>query len=652
MKRSLTIALAGNANVGKSCIFNQLTGLSQTVGNWPGKTVEKAEGTLYFQGYKIKIIDLPGTYSLSAYSAEEVIARDFIASRRADVIIDVVDASALERNLYLTLQLIELEVPMIIALNQVDMAEKKGILIDHRKLSEVLGVKVIPTVAITGRGLNELLRETVKYLEEGAVKPRLITYGREVEERLKILEDKIRELKLDVEYPARWIGIKLLERDPLVVEYMSRRGGLEVVHLAERLSLELEDIHGEPSPVIVATERYAKITSIVSSVQRIVAQPMVRWEIILDYLTTHSILGYVILGSTLIGMLIFVFYVGGLISKAVEEVFGAPILEMLQGSLKLILPSGAVSILVNGVILGIMAGLTIVLPYIIPFHVILSLLEDSGYLPRAAYLTDALMHKAGLHGKALIPITLGFGCNVPACIGCRILETDRERTICGVVTVFVPCAARTIVILGVVATFVGIAHALSIYLIAIGLGLLMARLAYKVMPGEPIDLIMEVPPYRAPSLRSILIKTWSRTKEFVVIAFPIIIAASAFLEALSVLGLIKPLISIAEPLTVGVLGLPAQALIPILFGFLRKELALVMLAESLGTTDFSTIMTASQMYTFALVVAIYIPCVATFSTLVKEFGLKKAVMISLTTVIVALIVGALANAILSSIQLI
>ncbi|MCS7139527.1 MAG: ferrous iron transport protein B [Candidatus Nezhaarchaeota archaeon] len=652
MKRSLTIALAGNANVGKSCIFNQLTGLSQTVGNWPGKTVEKAEGTLYFQGYKIKIIDLPGTYSLSAYSAEEVIARDFIASRRADVIIDVVDASALERNLYLTLQLIELEVPMIIALNQVDMAEKKGILIDHRKLSEVLGVKVIPTVAITGRGLNELLRETVKYLEEGAVKPRLITYGREVEERLKILEDKIRELKLDVEYPARWIGIKLLERDPLVIEYMSRRGGLEVVHLAERLSLELEDIHGEPSPVIVATERYAKITSIVSSVQRIVAQPMVRWEIILDYLTTHSILGYVILGSTLIGMLIFVFYVGGLISKAVEEVFGAPILEMLQGSLKLILPSGAVSILVNGVILGIMAGLTIVLPYIIPFHVILSLLEDSGYLPRAAYLTDALMHKAGLHGKALIPITLGFGCNVPACIGCRILETDRERTICGVVTVFVPCAARTIVILGVVATFVGIAHALSIYLIAIGLGLLMARLAYKVMPGEPIDLIMEVPPYRAPSLRSILIKTWSRTKEFVVIAFPIIIAASAFLEALSVLGLIEPLISIAEPLTVGVLGLPAQALIPILFGFLRKELALVMLAESLGTTDFSTIMTASQMYTFALVVAIYIPCVATFSTLVKEFGLKKAVMISLTTVIVALIVGALANAILSSIQLI
>lgn len=649
MKQSLTIALAGNANVGKSCIFNQLTGLNQTIGNWPGKTVEKAEGTLYFEGYRIKVIDLPGTYSLSAYSTEEVIARDFIASREADIVINVVDASALERNLYLTLQLIELEAPLIIALNQIDMAEKKGILIDHEKLSEILGIEVIPTVAITGEGLDKLLRAVIEHVEKKSfLRPKPITYGKEIEERLRLLEDQVKKMELSKKYPARWISIKLLERDPLITELVSKsEGGSEVVEFAEKLAHELEDIHGEPSPVVIAAERYAKITSIVSEVQKVITQPLIKWERILDHLTTHPVLGYVILGLVLIGMLSFVFYVGGLTSEAIEEGLSRPLIEVLRSILQTTLPIEVVDVIVNGAIMGLIAGLTIVLPYIIPFHIILSILEDSGYLPRAAYLTDALMHKIGLHGKALIPVLLGFGCNVPACIGCRILETDRERCLCGLATVFVPCAARTIVILGVVGRFVGIAPALSIYLIAFGVMLLVTRLAYKVMPGEPIGLIMEMPPYRRPSLKSILSKTWGRTKEFIIIAFPIIIGASVVLEVLSAMNLIAPIVSLMEPFTVGVLGLPAQTVVPLLFGFLRKELAVVMLAESLGTANLSLAMTASQMYVFALVVTIYIPCVATLAALVKEFGWKRAIAISLTTIAVATFIGALVHGIFS-----
>jgi len=362
-------------------------------------------------------------------------------------------------------------------------------------------------------------------------------------------------------------------------------------------------------------------------------------------------MGYVILGLVIVGMLSFVFYVGGLSSALIEESLSTTLIEALRSMLKFSLPPEAIGILVDGAVMGLVAGLTIVLPYIIPFYVILSLLEDSGYLPRAAYLTDNLMHKVGLHGKALIPLLLGFGCNVPACIGCRVLETERERCLCGLATVFVPCAARGIVILGVVGRFLGIAPALSIYLISMIVMLSITRLAYKVLPGEPIGLIMEMPPYRRPSIKSILAKTWGRTKEFIFIAFPIIIGASALLEGLRVLNMIEPVVEFVKPFTVGVLGLPPQAIVPLLFGFLRKELAVVMLADALGTMDFLQVMTPLQIYVFALVVAIYIPCVATLAALVKEFGWRRAVAISLTTIAIATLIGAAIHGIFSLISL-
>ncbi|MEM2213796.1 MAG: ferrous iron transport protein B [Candidatus Nezhaarchaeales archaeon] len=652
MNRSLTIALAGNANVGKSCIFNKLTGLSQVVGNWPGKTVEKVEGTLYFQGYKIRVIDLPGTYSLSAYSAEEVVVRDYLLSREADVVIDVVDASALERNLYLTLQLMELQVPLVIALNQVDMAEKKGLIIDHEELSRLLGVKVIPTIAITGKGLNELLQAVIEVIEKGdQLVPKVPTYGREVEEKINCLEENVKKLEISKKYPPRWLSIKLLERDPLVLEIVSKgEGGAEVVKLADELISELEEVHGESSPIIMAAERYAKIAEIISKAQRIVATPRVKWERIFDYVTTHPVLGYLVLFSVIAGMLSLVFYFGGLLSEVIESYIGGPLIAIIEALLQA-LPLEVVNVVTRGLVTGFVAGFVIILPFIIPFYVILSILEDTGYLPRAAYLTDSLMHKIGLHGKALLPILLGFGCNVPACLGCRILETDRERYLCGLAVTFVPCAARTVVILGLVGMYVGIIPALSIYLIAFTIIFLVTKLAYKVVPGEPMDLIMEMPPYRKPSLKVVALKTWSKTKSFAAVAFPIIVAGSLVLEMLRIMNLMDPIVSVMKPLTVGLLGLPAEAAVPLIFGFLRKELALIMLAEALGTYNLPLVMTLSQMYVFALVVAIYIPCIATFAALIREFGWNRALLISLTTLVVAMLAGTLAHIALATLGL-
>ena len=298
-KRRLRIALAGNANVGKSVIFNQLTGLNQIVGNWPGKTVERAEGPLHFKGYKIRVIDLPGIYSLSAFSMEEIVSRDYIAVEKPDIIINVVDASALERNLYFTFQLLELEAPVIIDLNQVDFAAKKGIRIDAEKLSEALGVPIVPTVAITGSGMNEMLSMIIAVISgEKKLKPLKVRYGKEIEKRVETLEKLVSSKlpQLCMVYPARWVAVKLLERDVDVAgKVKNYEKGKEVLDRAEKLAAELEKIHGEPSPVVIASERYALANEIAKEVTIVEAPPRIGLEQKLDAMTTHKILGYPIL---------------------------------------------------------------------------------------------------------------------------------------------------------------------------------------------------------------------------------------------------------------------------------------------------------------------------------------------------------------------
>jgi len=646
MAKKLRIALAGNANVGKSAIFNQLTGLNQIVGNWPGKTVERAEGTLHFKGYTIRVIDLPGIYSLSTFSMEEIVSRDYIAIEKPDIIINVIDASALERNLYFTLQLLELEAPIVIDLNQVDFAAKKGIRIDGEKLSKALGVPVNPTVAITGSGINELLSTVIALIKgERKLKPLKVKYGKEIEKRVQAIE-KLVSTKLPqlcAVYPARWTAIKLLERDTNVAgKLKSYENGKEVLYYAEKLASELEKIHGETSPVIIASERYGLATKIAKTVTIIETPPKISLEQKLDALTTHKILGYPILAVTLASMFTLIFVGGNFISMSLDYVFGI-FTTYVESILSSLLPEIAVSLISRGILSGIVAGITVALPYIVPFYVLLALLEDSGYLPRVAFLMDNLMHKIGLHGKAFIPLILGYGCSVPACIGCRIMETERERFLSAFVVVLIPCAARTVVILGLVGRFVGLHAALALYAFDLILIFILGRIAFKVLPGEPVGLIMEMPSYKKPSARNITLKTWSRTRDFVFIAFPIIIAGSVAIEALSLFGLMNYIIEAASPLMSGWLGLPSVAGIPLIFGVLRKELTLILLSELTPLRSLSNI----QMIVFALVTMIYIPCLATIAACMREFGWKKALAMAVIDIALAFFLGGIAYRLLS-----
>ncbi|MFX1520548.1 MAG: ferrous iron transport protein B [Promethearchaeota archaeon] len=643
--------LANGLFVHNSVVFNQLTGLNQVTGNWPGKTVERAEGTLYYKGYTIQIIDLPGIYSLSAYSLEEVVSREYIALERPDIIINVIDASNLERNLYFTVQLLELEAPVIMACNQMDFCAKKGICIDLEKLSSLLNIPVIGTTAISGAGIDELISTVVSVAEEKKILPQPPHYGDEIEKRIQKLKETIKSSlpELSQLYPPRWIAIKLLEKDAIIVEKVQAyEDGQAILELARKYIKEVEELHGHISSVAIAAERYNIANHIAQEAQEFVREPRLKFEEKLDTLTSHRILGYPILIGVMAAMFAIVFLVGDFLISILEGAFYVILLPNFEiFLLNLGLPPIVVGLIVHGFLEGIIAGITIALPYIIPFYLILAFLEDTGYLPRAAFLMDNIMHKMGLHGKAFIPLILGYGCSVPACVGCRIMETDRERLIAGFVVVLIPCAARTVVILGLVARYLGLGWAMSLYLFNLILIFILGRIAFKTVPGEPVGLIMEMPAYKRPSLKVMLIKTWNRSKDFVYIAFPLMVAGSLIIELIRIAGFLEILGTVMAPIFVNWLGLPDFSAIPLVFGILRKELTLILLAEVAGTVNFDLILTPVQMIVFALVTMIYIPCIATIGALLREYGWKRTAIIIITDIALALILGGITFRLLS-----
>ena len=435
-QKKLIIALAGNANVGKSVIFNYLTGLHQHIGNWPGKTVERAEGTLSFKGYTIDIVDLPGIYSLSTYSLEELVSRKYIAVERPDLVINVVDASVLERNLFFTLQLMELETPMIVALNQADIAKRKGIEIDTEKLEQLLGVPAVQTVATKGRGVSQLLEMAIKVIEKGQTTRREVRYGEEVEERIAKITETLQNVQFI--YPRRYVAIKLLEGDEEITREIAKLAP-HAVNTAKELAGEIENLHGHACSTVITSEMYEAAGRVARQAQKLVPPLKLTAEERLHNLTTHRIAGYLIMVSSLLLIFFAIFTFGNYTSDFLSNLLNR--LEPLSTNL---FGTGTVGSLVwGGVAEGLIAGVTVALPYIIPFYIVLYFLEDSGYLSRIAFLMDNAMHKIGLHGKAFIPMMLGYGCNVPACLGCRIMETKRERTLAAFVTTLVPCAART-----------------------------------------------------------------------------------------------------------------------------------------------------------------------------------------------------------------
>ncbi|MFX0092234.1 MAG: ferrous iron transport protein B [Candidatus Hodarchaeota archaeon] len=635
--KKIRVALAGNANVGKSIIFNYLTGLHQHIGNWPGKTIERAEGSVYFREYEIEIIDLPGIYSLSTYSMEEIVTREYIIVEKPDIIINVLDGSVLERNLFFSLQLMELSRPMILLINQVDLAENKGITIDYEKLGTLLGVPVLPTVATKGKGLFQVLKYVIEIYEgRRSALPNLIQYGIEVEKHVTQLQKILKEQNVAPEYPHRWLALKILERDEKISNSIQSTHP-DVLTISETFVDALEELHGHSCASLITSERYNVINCIVNQVQQVQDRVSPPLGESIDRVLLHPIFGYLALFGIIFAILYSIFVFGDFTSGIMTEMFDGlkPIYENLLGS-------GILPGLLWGGLEGIVGAITVALPYILPFYLVLGLLEDSGYLTRMAYLMDRLMHLVGLHGKAFIPMMLGIGCNVPGCLGCRIMERQRDRLIAAFVVTLVPCAAQTIIILALVGKYVGFLWTIGLYLFDVLIILILGRIAFKAIPGEPMGLIMEMVPLRRPNMKVVLTQTWFRVREFIIIALPLIVAGSIFLKALELFGLLSFINMILFPITVFWLGLPVETGIALIFGIFRKELAVILLGTLFGTMDFASVLTPIQMIVFSVVTLLYIPCIATIAALKREFQWKKTLMIVGFEISFALVVGGLA----------
>ncbi len=692
IKDSINIALAGNPNVGKSVIFNQLTGLSQTIGNWPGKTVEKMEGHLDFRGYHFNIIDLPGIYSLSTFSIEEIVSREFIISEDVDLIINVIDATNLERNLFFTFQLLELKVPMILALNQMDILHKRNVDLDFNKLEKIFKIPVLPVVAVHGVGVHELLEEAIEMVmnrhphlhyhtseekekehhsqsshrEEHSYHrikswsslkrefnfpdlSEITFFGKEVEIVIRKLTKIINEGDTSEEishYPPRFLAIKLLEDDEEINRiYTDIEGSSRILQKASEFRKNLEEIHGEDIHTVISSEIYNNINKIVTQVQVIKSKKETKRLNLadkLDHLTTHSIWGYIILILVILGIYLFTFSVGDFLGGLLDSGYG-----IWSETVYTILDENSlwVKILWDGGVGGLFGAIGGVLVYVIPFFLVIEILQDSGYLPRAAFLMDRVMHSVGIHGKTIIPMILGFGCNVPACAGCRIMETEREKKISIALTSLIPCAATMTVVMGLVGRYLGLSWVFFLFIINFAVIFIVGRLLNKTMPGTCTELIMEMHEYRKPNFNVILKQTWLRSKEFVYKALPIIIILGITLEVLLIFDILNPINFVLSPISVLWLGLPAAVGIFLIYGILRKELTLVLLAlfaENIGITLLE-LLTPIQMIVFSLVTMLYIPCFATIIIIAKQTNWKYALKISLLEITVAILIGGIIN---------
>jgi len=569
------IVLAGNPNVGKSVIFSQLTGAKVMISNYSGTTVEFTRGQLNTEHESFEVLDAPGTYSLEPTSKVEEVASDLV--EKADIVINVVDATNLERNLFLTTELMERDVPLIIALNMIDEAGHKGVKIDIEKMESELGVPVIPTVAVSGEGLKDLVDS---------------------------LSSSVNIDKNSLSIPDRWSYVGALV------------GRIqEIVHRhhswLERLQdASLNPLTGLPLAGLVLFLAFQLVIGLGDFLHEFMEDYIFEgpYETLLVYLS-EAMSGRGFLHDVLIG-------------------------QLVEGKIDFEESLGVLTT-------GVYVELGVVLPFLAVFYLVLGFLEDSGYLPRLAVMVDRSMHRLGLHGYSIIPMVLGFGCNVPAALAARNLESRRERFIaCTLMAVAVPCMAQLALIVGLVGRFgleyLAVVFA-SLFFIWVVLGLIIDR----VMPGYTPSMVIEIPPYRIPSLKAQVKKLVMRIKGFLVHATPYILGGILVINILYTLGIIDYLGMLFTPVVRGLLGLPGEAVSTLLIGFLRKDVAVAMLVP-LG-------LTARQFVIGAVVLAAYFPCAATFTVMVKEMGVVDMFKSAVIMVATAFSAGFLLNLLLDTI---
>lgn len=650
----LSVALAGNPNVGKSSIFNRLTGMGVATANYPGKTVEVQLAVTRLGERRIGVIDLPGAYALGGISEDQWVARQALLDGAPDAVILVVDATNLARNLYLGLQILDLDVPMVVALNIVDQAEARGVRVDTERLGEILGCPVIPTIATRGTNLDTLMSEAVQRPSHRAPLRARLRYSEDVEAAIGKLERAlVGRGDLPHRLAPRAVAILLLENDPEVAAWLEAApDAADLCRLRDELDLTLRDLRGEEPGLLLSRERHGLAGLIAAEVEhRERHRPLFA-----DWLwrfTTAPVTGLPILALVLAGIFAFLFVVGDWLSTGFSALWAAYASPVIRWPFLRLLGDGVLSgTLLWGLDAGVNAALAVGIPYVLTFYFLLAILEDTGYMNAVAFLTDRLMHRMGLHGRAVIPLVAGAGCNVPAILGTRVLGTMRERIIASTLVVLTPCSARTAVILGAVSITAGWHWALVVYgvtaLVALGTGIGLNL----VLPGQGTGLVMEMFPFRRPMLRAMLKRTWAHFREFVVVATPIVVGGSIVLGGLYETGLLWVLATPLRPLMEGWLGIPAVAGLTLIVAVLRKELALQLLVTLAiaqygpQASNLLTFMRPDQIVIYALVNTLYVPCIATISILARELGWRRALLISGFTIILALLVGGVARPIL------
>lgn len=646
-KSRLVIGLIGNPNTGKSTLFNALTGARQHVGNWPGKTVEKKDGNFVYKNKQIKLVDLPGSYSLTAYTEEESITADFILEEKPDAVVQILDAQNLERNLFMTIQLIELRAPLVLALNMDDLAKKEGIKIEIKKLSTLLNIPVVIVNAKRKKGFNKLMETVLEHANNNKCSRIKLTYGTEVNAKLARIKDFIKNKeKFFGPSELNWIAIKLLEGDLRTEKRMIQRPYyLELKSLVDKSVTQLEKIFDKNIHSILNSTRYGFIKGLSrETINKNEARKNQNTSDRVDNILTNKYLGIPIF--LLITWLMFqaTFSFSEPLMGWIEVLF-----EFIGSQLSALLtawqfPAWTISLVVNGIIGGV-GGVLVFVPIIGILFLIMAILEDSGYMARVAYVMDKLMHRIGLHGKAFIPLILGFGCNAPAIMATRTLATKKDRLLTILLNPFMSCGAR----LPVYALFAGVFFSayqgwviFSLYFLGLFVAILLGFVFKKVLSKNlSSPFVIELPPYRWPVITGLLIHAWEKVWVFIKKAGTIILAFSVIIWALasfptgveygsqaSLAGQIgETLAPVFEPLGFG----NWQSSVALIFGFVAKEVVVGTFGTLYGIEELESDLGVSSLaealqkdftplaaYAFMVFVLFYVPCMAVLAVVKKE----------------------------------
>ncbi|WP_283700071.1 ferrous iron transport protein B [Clostridium perfringens] len=657
----LTIALAGNPNCGKTSLFNLLTKSRQHIGNWPGVTVEKKEGTLKFKGESYKVIDLPGTYSLGAYSEDEIVARNYILMDKPDVVINVVDATNLERNLYLTTQLIEMGANVVIALNMIDQAEALNIEIDTNKLSKRLGVPIIKTSALKNRGIEELIETSIHSKKNEKLIN--INYGEDIENEIKNLSSLLETYKNKLEFPVNWTALKLLENDEYIKDKIKQLNAPSIFNKLEESNKTIEKNIGFEADMSIVDKRYSFISSITEDVIKKPSEKQVTNTEKIDKIVTNKYLGIPIFALIMYCLYELTFIIGA----GIQEWFGDLIAKAGVIVSEWFSNMGAPELLVGFINDGLFGGVGAVLsflPLIMVMYFLLGLLEDSGYMARAAYVMDRLMRGLGLHGKTFVSMIVSVGCNVPGIMSTRTLENKKDRMIAILINPFISCGARMPIYAVFVEAFFPTHQGLvlfSLYVLGIIVALISGKIFSKTLfKGESSYFVMELPAYRMPSIKNVFLLMWEKAGAFFKKAGMIIFPMMIVLWALSVLPLgveansehsiLGMIGSFVAPLFVLAGYGTWQAGVSLITGILAKESVVATMGMVYAGVEegealinvIQQVFTPLSAVSFLVMTLLYTPCLAALGAIKRETNsMKWTIFSAVYTFVIALVLSTL-----------